>query len=192
MTTADEQNKSDSDLLAAVAAANMAAFERLYRLYEKRVYQYAYTFVRDRATAEEVTVDTMTAVWHGAAGFTAMSRVSTWILGIARHKALDAVRKGARHAANVVLEEAARIADPGAGPIEAIASGQTGNATRRAMGTLSPDHQEILRLVFFEELSYEEIAALLGIPANTVKTRVYYAKQQLKQHLERLATQGAQ
>ncbi|HEV7715174.1 MAG TPA: sigma-70 family RNA polymerase sigma factor [Steroidobacteraceae bacterium] len=192
MTTTDEQDKSDSDLLAAVAKADMAAFEALYRLYEKRVYQYAYTFVRDRAAAEEVAVDTMTAVWHGAAGFAGQSRASTWILGIARHKALDAVRKGARQSREVALEEAAQVADASPMPADTIATSQTGQFTRRAMAALTPDHQEILRLVFFEELPYEEIAALLAIPANTVKTRVYYAKQQLKQHLERLARREAE
>ena len=58
--------------------------------------------------------------------------------------------------------------------------------TRQAMSMLSGDHQEILRLAFYEELPYEEIASLLSIPVNTVKTRVYYAKQQLKKCLEKL------
>jgi len=191
MTPSDEQNRSDSELLAAVAAANMAAFERLYRLYERRVYQYAYSVCRDATAAEEVAVDTMTAVWHGAAGFTGRSRVSTWILGIARHKALDAVRKGARQSENSTLEEAAQVAEPGQGPAETVASGQAGRLTRLAISALSQEHQEILHLVFYEELPYKEIGALLGIPMNTVKTRVYYAKQQLKQHIRRLAVQGA-
>ncbi len=58
--------------------------------------------------------------------------------------------------------------------------------TQRALAALSRDHQEILRLVFYEELPYEDIATLLAIPTNTVKTRVFYAKQQLKRQLERL------
>jgi RNA polymerase sigma-70 factor (ECF subfamily) len=63
---------------------------------------------------------------------------------------------------------------------------QVASITQRALTALSPEHQEILRLVFYEELPYEEIAALLSIPTNTVKTRVFYAKQHLKQQLERL------
>lgn len=191
MTTADPHNQTDSELIAAVASADMVAFERLYGCYEMRVYRYAYSFVRNRATAEEVTVDTMTAVWYGAARFNGSSRISTWILGIARHKALDAVRKNARPAADVSPEEAAEVADLGAGPAETAASTETGQLVRHVMAGLSPDHQEILRLVFFEDLPYEEIAALLAIPENTVKTRVYYAKQQLKQRLERQTTTGA-
>lgn len=191
MTTTDSQHKYDSHLVAAVVLKDMGAFERLYRLYEKRVYRYALTFVRDRSAAEEATLDTMMAVWHGAADFNGSSRVSTWILGIARHKALDVVRKNARHANHTELDEATQVIDTAASPAETVASHQAGHVTRRAMGELSSDHQEVLRLVFFEELPYEEIAVLLAIPTNTVKTRVYYAKQQLKQRLERMATQGA-
>jgi RNA polymerase sigma-70 factor, ECF subfamily len=191
MPTTDEQSESDSDLLAAVASADRAAFQRLYGLYERRVYQYAYTFVRDRAVAEEVAVDAMLAVWHGAASFSGQSRVSTWILGITRHKALDAVRRLVRHSDGATVEEAAHVVDPAAGPAEVANRTQAGRITRRALAELSHDHREILRLVFYEELPYEEIAALLAIPTNTVKTRVYYAKQQLKQHLDQLAAQGA-
>jgi RNA polymerase sigma-70 factor (ECF subfamily) len=191
MTTDDLTNNADRELLAAVARADMAAFERLYRQYEKRVYQYICSFVRDRSAAEEATVDALTAVWHGAAGFTGQSRVSTWILGIARHKALDVVRKNTRQAGSVALEAAANVPDSGAGPAETIASTQTSQVILRAMATLSADHQEILRLVFYQDLAYEEIAALLAIPPNTVKTRVYYAKQQLRQRLDALPAPGA-
>ena len=54
------------------------------------------------------------------------------------------------------------------------------------MACLTHEHREILRLVFYEELPYEEISILLGIPTNTVKTRVYHAKQRLKEQLQRL------
>jgi RNA polymerase sigma-70 factor (ECF subfamily) len=57
---------------------------------------------------------------------------------------------------------------------------------RQALSALSADHQEMLRLVFYEALPYEDIAQLLNIPENTVKTRVFYAKQQLKRRLDRL------
>jgi RNA polymerase sigma-70 factor (ECF subfamily) len=63
---------------------------------------------------------------------------------------------------------------------------QLASVTQRALAKLSPEHQEVLRLVFYEDLPYDEIAVLLSIPANTVKTRVYYAKQHLKQQLGRL------
>jgi len=176
----------EEDLLAAVASADMSAFERLYRQYERRVYQYVCGFIRDRGVAEEIVVDTMTSVWNGARTFNGESRVSTWILGIARHKALDAARKQGRRAEHVSIDQAESVPSPHDTPQETTERRLAADATRRAMRALSSDHQEILRLVFYEELPYEDIATLLAIPVNTVKTRVYYAKQQLKLHLQRL------
>jgi RNA polymerase sigma-70 factor, ECF subfamily len=179
-------NASESDLLAAVAAGEQLAFERLYGLYEKRIFQYVCTLVIDSALAEEVVGDTMMAIWRGAGTFTRASRVSTWIFGIARHKALDAMRRSGRQQREVDLDGAADLPHTQENPIDNVHRKQVASLTQHALTALSPEHQEILRLVFYEELPYEEIARLLSIPTNTVKTRVYYAKHHLKQHLERL------
>jgi RNA polymerase sigma-70 factor (ECF subfamily) len=176
----------ESDLLAAVAAGKQSAFERLYGLYEKRVFQYVCTLVFDSTLAEEIVGDTMMAVWRGAGTFGHNSRVSTWIFGIARHKALDAMRRSGRQHREVELDGVMDLPSRQEGPIDRVHRQQVASITQRALTALSPEHQEILRLVFYEELPYEEIAALLSIPTNTVKTRVYYAKQHLKQQLERL------
>lgn len=178
------QDVSDPDLLAAVAGSDAAAFERLYQLYEKRVYQYVRTLIYDPALAEEVVVDTMMAVWRGAGGFSRSSRVSTWIFGIARHKALDSLRRTGRHHNDVALDEAIELPHAQESPAESVDRKQVTSLTQQALKTLSREHQEVLRLVFYEELPYEEIAVLLSIPTNTVKTRVYYAKQRLKHQLK--------
>ena len=178
------QDVSDPDLLAAVAGSDAAAFERLYQLYEKRVYQYVRTLIYDPTLAEEVVVDTMMAVWRGAGGFSRSSRVSTWIFGIARHKALDALRRTGRHHNDVALDEAIELPHAQENPAESVDRKQVTSLTQQALKTLSREHQEVLRLVFYEELPYEEIAVLLSIPTNTVKTRVYYAKQRLKHQLK--------
>jgi RNA polymerase sigma-70 factor (ECF subfamily) len=183
MTTTHDQPVPEQQLLASVSAGDLKAFEGLYRLYEKRVFQYVCTFLRDPAVAEEVVSDTMLAVWQGASSFSHASRVSTWILGIARHKALDAVRRNVRRQQDVELDQAADLRQPGTDPTDHIHQDQIAMLTQQGMNRLSPDHREILRLVFYEDLPYEDIALLLSIPVNTVKTRVFYAKQQLKQHL---------
>ena len=177
---------SDPDLLAAVADRDAAAFERLYQLYEKRIYQYVCTLVYDPTLAEEVVGDAMMAVWRGAGSFSRSSRVSTWIFGIARHKALDALRRTGRHHHDVALDEALELPHAQESPAESVNRKQVTLLTQLALQTLSREHQEVLRLVFYEELPYEEIAELLSIPTNTVKTRVYYAKQRLKHQLQQL------
>mgnify|MGYP003577581907 CR=1 FL=1 len=76
------KDRSDHDLLAAVAHGDRSAFERLYHSYEKRVYQYVRTLVADGSLAEEIVGDTMLAVWRGAGAFAYTSRVSTWMFGM--------------------------------------------------------------------------------------------------------------
>jgi RNA polymerase sigma-70 factor (ECF subfamily) len=87
---------------------------------------------------------------------------------------------------DVELGEVADVALLDTNPIDQIQRDQVAVLTKKAMDRLSQDHREILRLVFYEELPYGDISVLLGIPVNTVKTRVFYAKQQLKQHLSSL------
>jgi RNA polymerase sigma-70 factor (ECF subfamily) len=187
----DQQEVPDSELLAATAVGGSTAFELLYARYARRVYNYVRTFVRQPALAEEVVIDTMMAVWNGARGFGQNSRVSTWILGIARHKALDAVRRANNYADAAPPEHAPEIADTAEAPFDSIDRSRKAQLMLRAIAQLSLDHQEILRLAFYEELPYEDIAALLSIPDNTVKTRVFYAKQQLKGHLEKIGVKSA-
>src|SRR5262245_2365879 len=186
MRATHRQDAPDSDLLAAVASGGQSAFERLYKLYERRVYQYVCTLVYDPSLAEEVLGETMLAIWRGAGTFAHTSRVSTWIFGIARHKALDAMRRTGRQQREAPLDEVADLAHPQESPLEGVHRQQVATLTQQALAKLSPEHQEVLRLVFYEDLPYDEIAVLLAIPVNTVKTRVYYAKQHLKHQLERL------
>jgi RNA polymerase sigma-70 factor (ECF subfamily) len=174
-------------LIDAVAAGDVGAFEQLFRLYERRVYQYILGFVRDAAVAEEVAADTLLTVWHGASRFEKSSRVSTWILGIARHKAIDAVRRITRQARTGLLEEAEELPTPAPGPLDAAHDYSVEQLTRRAIQRLSAEHREVLYLAFYADVPYEQIAILLEVPQNTVKTRVYYAKQKLREHLERLS-----
>jgi RNA polymerase sigma-70 factor (ECF subfamily) len=180
------QTTTETELMVSVSSGNLSAFERLYQLYEQRVFQYICTLIHDRAVAEEVVSDTMLAVWRGAGTFARTSRVSTWIFGIARHKALDALRRMGRQQREVDLDGAGDLPHPDASPADGVHQRQVAQLAQRALTRLSREHQEILRLVFYEELPYEEIATLLSIPTNTVKTRVYYAKQRLKEQLERM------
>jgi len=178
-------------LVDAVAAGDVEAFEHLYRLHERRVFRYILGFVRDSALAEEVTADTLLAVWNGARDFARSSRVSTWILGIARHKAIDAVRSAARRSGATSLDEAGELPASTPGPMDYAEARSVERLTRHAFTRLSEEHREVLYLAFYEDVPYEEIATLLDVPQNTVKTRVYYAKRKMREHLEHLATEGA-
>jgi RNA polymerase sigma-70 factor, ECF subfamily len=178
-----EDDAEDRALLARVGEGDRRAFDVLYTRHERRVYRYLLTLIPDPHAAEDVLVDVMTIVWRDAAKFAGGSRATTWILGIARHKALDLRRSKARSARDAALEDVEEPVSEQEGPQEFTHRTLAAAEVKRALTHLSAEHREVLQLAFFEELGYEEIASLLGIPENTVKTRVYYAKRQLKAHL---------
>ena len=185
MESTNWQDITDLDLVKACLPNNETAFSALYQRYEKRVFQYLMTVVNDTGLAEEILVEVMVALWKGLHTFQGQSKVSTWIFGIAHHKAVDAIRKlTSQQRGGTNLGEIAESAESQENPLEHAQQTRMAALTQRALTGLSADHREIIHMAFYEELSYPEIANLLKIPVNTVKTRVFYAKQQLKKSLQ--------
>ncbi|HPF26548.1 MAG TPA: sigma-70 family RNA polymerase sigma factor [Steroidobacteraceae bacterium] len=170
---------SDNDLIRLTADGEVRAFECLYRRYEKRALGYIRRFVDDRALAEEVLVDAMLSVWLGASEFRAGSRVSTWMLGIARHKALDALRRANVRDTTLRRAHALQVPLSSTTPPDVMQAAERKRTTLRAMAHLSDRHREVLHLAYFEDLDYSEISARLDVPVNTIKTRVFHAKREL-------------
>ncbi|HME81635.1 MAG TPA: sigma-70 family RNA polymerase sigma factor [Candidatus Eremiobacteraceae bacterium] len=173
----------ESEWLRQTAHGDRAAFERLFRAYEHRLYRFLLGLVREPQVAEELTGDVMLEVWKNAARFRGQSKVSTWIFGIAHHKAVDALRR--RAPAHVDLEELSAVPDAGAGPEAQAMADSARRALADALLELTPEHRAVLELTFTNGCSQAEIAAIVGCPVNTVKTRVFYAKQQLRRIFER-------
>ena len=181
MDSTNWKDLTDLNLLKACMPDNQHAFEVLYHRYEKRVFRYLLTMVTDAILAEEILVEVMLAVWKGLTTFQGQSKVSTWIFGIAHHKAVDGLRKvTSQQRRSIPIENIVESPDPHDGPLEETNKNQLAELTNQAMMNLSSDHREILHMTFFEGQSYPEISEILDIPVNTVKTRVYYAKQQMK------------
>ncbi len=175
----DEQ---DQALVARIAAGDRAAFELLFREYGERVFRYTHRLISDVTKAEEVTNDVMLEVWKTAARFEGRSKVSTWILGITRHLALNAVRR--KQLDTVDVDEAAPVADEHDVPAALDHDRDVLKAAlAKALGKLSTDHRDVIELTFFHGLSYQEIADVVGCPENTVKTRMFHARKQLKGYL---------
>jgi len=185
MDSTNWQDMTDFDLIKSCIPDNQHAFEALYHRYEKRVFRYVMTVVADATLAEEILVEVMLAVWKGLKTFQGQSKVSTWIFGIAHHKAVDGLRKvTSQQRGGVPIEDILESPDSKDGPLEETNKNRLAELTNRAMMNLSSDHREILHMAFYEGQSYPEISGTLDIPVNTVKTRVYYAKQQLKKILQ--------
>jgi RNA polymerase sigma-70 factor, ECF subfamily len=150
----------------------------------RKIFAFALRHVDDSDLAEGIVVETMFEVWKNAARFGRGSSVSTWILGIARHKALDEVRRRARY---VPLDESAgaEIEDDCATAFDGIAANQTREQLNAAIARLPAEQRECIHLVFFQEMSLAEVADLQGVPENTVKTRLFHARRKLKALLGR-------
>lgn len=176
-TTTDDAAR-DRAWLAAVACGERAAFRALYECYAPRLFRYVLRLIRDTAQAEELINEVMLAVWKQAGQFRGDSKPSTWIFGIAHYAALAALRRAGR--APVALDEAEdESGDPQAWPEVRFAARERETRVRAALARLSPERRAVVELTFYHGFNYPEIAAMLGCPVNTVKTRMFYARQQL-------------
>lgn len=170
----DDDDRIERSLLARTADGDEAAFRLLYDRLAERVFRYAFTLLHNRHLAEEVAQETMVIVWKQAGTFEGRSRVSTWVFGIARFRALDLLRKEKRGERVPELN----LVEPD--PAPAV---QDRERTLRAVKGLPEEQREVVFLTFYEGLSYAEIAGMLGIPEGTVKSRMYYARRTLAEAL---------
>jgi len=185
---ADATAQQEADLvllLGRMAAGDEPALTAFYAKLNRRVYAFALRRLSDPDLAEEVVVETLYEAWRHAGRFEGRSRVSTWLLGIAHHKALDKLRGNASRQAEELGEEAEQVADPSPDTYTHIAQRQQREQIGNCMETLPDEQREALHLVFYEDMSLGEIAQLQDCPENTVKTRLFHARRKMRECLER-------
>jgi RNA polymerase sigma-70 factor, ECF subfamily len=176
------QATSDEMLLDSIADGNRTAMHIFYCRHNVRVYRFALRIVRDATTAEDLVSQVFLDVWRTAGQFERRSQVSTWLLSIARFKALTALRQ--RRYEDIEQEEVREIADASDTPEAALERSTTSAILRACIGKLSSAHREIINLVYYHEKSVEEVGEIIGIPQSTVKTRMFYARKQLAELLK--------
>jgi RNA polymerase sigma-70 factor (ECF subfamily) len=178
----------DASLIREVAAGRPAALSALYDRYVRLVYSLAFRAVGDAGAAEEITQDVFVSIWDRAASYRPdQAKVSTWLTSIARHRAIDVLRRrGVRPEGHSVDWEATppEVAARIAGPEQAVEQYLEQQRVRAAVASLPEEQRRVLSLAFFEGLSHSEIAAALDQPLGTVKTRIRLAMQKLRQLLE--------
>ena len=176
------QTTSDEVLIGRIANGDRLAMQVLFARHHVRVYRFVLRLVNNPSVAEDLISDVFLDVWRQASRFEARSAVSTWLLAIARFKALSALRK--RPEAELDEETAERIEDTSDTPEIALQKKNKSEVLRECLKSLSPEHREIIDLVYYHEKSVEEVAELVGIPENTVKTRMFYARKRLSELLK--------
>ena len=174
-------------LLGRIERADEAAFRELYRAFSRRLYAYVLRQLNDPAQAEEIVADTLYEVWRQPAKFRGDSQFSTWLIGIARNKVLMAYRSRKPDTLHDDLDDVAEnVAADEPGAFEILAQQQRQEGVRHCMSKLSTEHRECVHLVFFEGMPLAEVATLQACPENTVKTRLFHARQKLKNCLKLL------
>ncbi|MCW5683744.1 MAG: sigma-70 family RNA polymerase sigma factor [Pseudolabrys sp.] len=176
------QTTSDEILIGRIAKGDRLAMQVLYARHHVKVFRFVLRLVRNEATAEDLISEVFLDVWRQAGKFEGRSAATTWILAIARFKALSALRK--RPEQELDEEAAEAIPDQSDDPETATAKKDKSEALLRCLQGLSAEHREIVDLVYYHEKSVEEVAAIVGIPEATVKTRMFYARKKLSELLK--------
>ena len=171
------QDTSDETLVAQIAQRDKHALQLLYSRHHVRIFRFALRFLNDEAAAEDTVSEVFIDVWRQAERFEGRSQVTTWLLAIARNKALSLLRR--RSSEEVDDEVAEFIEDPSDNPEAAMLKSQRASVLQDCLTQLSPAHREIVDLVYYHEKSVEEVAEIISVPANTVKTRMFYARKRI-------------
>jgi RNA polymerase sigma-70 factor, ECF subfamily len=169
--------QSDEMLIGQIAAGDKTAMRTLFARHQVKVFRFVLRIVRDAALAEDAVSEAFIDVWQHAGRYEGRASVSSWLLGIARHRALDAARR--RPTESLECEAAQNAVDPARDPETELGWKDTGAVVRGALAALSREHAEIIDLVYYQEKSIREIVEILGIPENTVKTRMFYARKRV-------------
>ena len=176
------QETSDEVLVGLIADGDKRAMQVLYARHNVRVYRFIVRLTGNSSMAEDLVSEVFLDVWRQADAFEAKAQVSTWLLAIARYKALSALRR--RSEEQLDDQVAASIEDPADDPETAMYHKDRSTLVQKCLSQLSPAHREVIDLVYYHEKSVEEVAKITGVPAATVKTRMFYARNKMQELLK--------
>jgi RNA polymerase sigma-70 factor, ECF subfamily len=175
---------SDELLVERIAAGDKLAMQVLFARHRTNIYRWLFRFVGSETVAEDLLSDVFLDVWQQAGRYEGRAAVSTWLLSIARFKALSARRRRTDAELDETIE--ATVADSADDPEIALQKKGRNELLRQAISKLSPEHREIIDLVYYHEKSVEDAAYILSIPPGTVKTRMFYARKKLAELVQEI------
>jgi RNA polymerase sigma-70 factor (ECF subfamily) len=175
--TSSAKATSDEVLVQLVAGGDKDAMRVLFARHNVRVFRFLTRIVGNDATAEDLLNEVFLEVWRNAGRFEARSQVSTWILAIARFKALASMRR--RQHDELDDEASEMIEDTTDNPEVTVQKTERSALLQQCLQQLSVAHRQVVDLVYYHEQSIEEVAEIIGVPTSTVKTRVFYARKRI-------------
>jgi RNA polymerase sigma-70 factor (ECF subfamily) len=168
---------SDATLVNRIAAGDKLAMQALFARHRTPLYRWLLRLVGNETVAEDLLSEVFLDVWRQAGRFEGRSSVATWLMSIARFKALSARRRRTEAELDEKIETT--VADTASDPEAALQEKNRGELLRQALTRLSPEHREVIDLVYYHEKSVDEVAEILAVPPATVKTRMFYARKKL-------------
>jgi RNA polymerase sigma-70 factor (ECF subfamily) len=167
----------DEMLLRDVARGDSSAMRMIFLRHQKRVFRFVLRFVHSHDLAQDVVSQVFLDVWRFAHRFEYRSRVSTWLLSIARFKAINAIRRPTYQ--NLDELDLPEIVDTSDTPEMALDRKETSRMLQACLAELSPAHRRMLDLFYCHDCSVAEVSERIGIPKATVKSRLFYARKHL-------------
>jgi len=181
---ADDGDSGDLALVDSLRRGEPQAFETLVLAYQHRVFSIALRMLGDRGEAEEVAQEVFLRVHRSIQNFRGEAKISTWLYAITSRLCLNRLKsRGRTHPAGDAT--LARIPDGRPGPGAALEASELEAALHRAIAELDDERRIVVVLRDLHGLAYEEIAAALELPLNTVRSRLHRARMELKERLER-------
>jgi RNA polymerase sigma-70 factor (ECF subfamily) len=186
---ARQRETSDEALVRAIAGGERDAMAALYSRHNVRLYRFIVRLIGNAATAEDLVNEVFLDVWRSAARFEGKSSVPTWLLAMARYKALSLMRRRV----DEPLDErvASAVEDAADDPESATAKIERSAIVRKCLTQLPTAQREVMDLVYYHDKSVDEVAEIVGISPNTVKTRMFYARGKLANLLKQAGVDRA-
>ena len=183
---------ADSYLLEGLQAGTEDAYEALITRFQQPVYNLVIRLLNDPADASDVVQEVFLKVFRNVGGFRGQSSLKTWVYRIAVNEAHNHRRWFSRHRKQEVCIEPAEessgglrdsIPDPGRSPFEMALSGERRQAIEAALAEINPTFRAAVVLRDIEDLSYDEIAEIMGVSLGTVKSRILRGREALRNSL---------
>jgi len=180
-STTSTAELSDKALVQLIADEDKRALKLLYMRHHDRVRRFVTRLTGNESTAEEVVNEVFLEAWRHAGEFEGRSQVATWLMSIARFKAISECRR--RSEAQLDERSAAIIEDPSDTPAVSMDKRERGDILQRCLAKLTPLHREVINLIYYQGKKIEEVARSTGAPVNTVKTRMHHARLRMSELL---------
>lgn len=175
-----QNQDQEQELIRRSCGGDSTAFQTLADQIAERLYRCAHTLCRDQELADDLTQETLLEAWRCLARFDGRCQFTTWLYGILRHRYLKALRRRSPPCIELPSDDAAMLPYSPSDPARDVQRADDAAQVRHAVATLPEEHRQVIELRFFADASLDDIAATLGIPLGTVKSRLHNGLEKLR------------